>query len=91
MHLIRILPPRSVQEFPPANELPTTPDHRLDLGCSLRHGVFETRTPAPTSPAPRSPCKFFLARLFDRIQAQGNPPAANIMKSNPLSSPLTYS
>jgi hypothetical protein len=67
-------------------------DHRLDLGCSLRHGAFETLPSRPGAhvTGPEESLQFFLARLFDRLQAQGNPPALNIMKFNPNLLPLTY-
>lgn len=68
-------------------------DSRLDLGCALRHGAFETLPGSPGAhvTGPQESLQFLLARLFARLQAQGNPPAIDIMEFNPNLLPLTYS
>jgi hypothetical protein len=72
---------------------PLDSDHRLDLGCSLRHGAFETLPSGPGAhvTGPEESLQFLLARLFARVQAQGNPPAVDIMQYNPKLPPLIYS
>jgi hypothetical protein len=71
---------------------PLDPDHRLDLGCVLRHGAFETLPDGPGAhvTGPDESLQFLLARLFARLQAQGNPPAVDIMQANPNLLPLNY-
>jgi hypothetical protein len=58
------------------------PDHRLDLGCSLRQGAFEVsysagRFAADFS-APQEALIFFFLRLLQRLQQLGTAPAVDL-------------
>ena len=57
-------------------------DRRIDLGCCLAHGSFETfenRRGARVSRAEDS-LIFFILRLLDRLQGMGTAPAADLME-----------
>lgn len=55
------------------------PDHRLDLGCSLRHAAFETISSSTIrfSP-PESSLIYFVLRLLHRLQQLGAAPAIDL-------------
>jgi hypothetical protein len=59
------------------------PDERLDLGCALLKGAFETSPLASTFQldfsTPQESLVFFVIRLLDRLRQLGNPPAADYM------------
>ena len=55
------------------------PDHRLDLGCTLRRGAFETISPNIIHFArPESSLIYFVLRLLHRLQQLGAAPAIDL-------------
>jgi hypothetical protein len=54
-------------------------DRRIDLGCSLEHGAFDYGRKIAVSGAEES-LIFFILHLFERLQAMGTAPAADLMK-----------
>lgn len=59
------------------------PDHRLDLGCSLKHGSFEMIYPQDEAPQydqseQETALIFFCLRLLQRLQQLGTVPAIDL-------------
>lgn len=56
------------------------PDESLDLGCALRHGVFELQPDACLQfSLPAESLIFLIIRLLERLRAMGTAPAADFM------------
>lgn len=54
-------------------------DERLDLGCALRDGAFESVDDTVRLSTPEESLIFLMLRLFDRLRALGTAPAADLM------------
>ncbi len=57
-----------------------TGPERVDLGCSLEHGAFETTGPSVAVSEPDEALIFFVLRLIERLRAMGTAPAADLMQ-----------
>jgi hypothetical protein len=74
----------SLSPLPRPHRSSLSPDpHRIDLGCSLKHGAFEQlRIPSPYVHIsdPDESLIFFMLRLLDRLRELGTAPAADLME-----------
>ncbi len=70
---------RNALQHKPIGGSGSIPDslHRIDLGCSLKHGAFEHAAQLRISD-PDESLIFFVLRLLDRLRAMGTAPATDL-------------